>query len=828
MWTKHFLLDASPMDILFQDLRYAIRGLRRASGFTALAALTLALGIGANAAMFSVVNAVLFRPLPYASADRLVVLWTDDVRRALHRERSPYPTIAAWRADNHTLQDLAYYAVYRETLNEQGVRERLRVAGASTNLFSVLGVSPALGRPLASADSLGERVAVISDAFWRRRFDGDPAVVGRTFRVEGGGDRVVEYRITGVTAPEFYFPDRGVDFWTAASVPENDVLAPLKKGARRWTAVARMKSATSTADVQRDLAVVGKRLSAAHATLPSDFPGFTPAVESLRDSLTGEHVQAALWLLLAAVTLVLAIACANVASLTLARAAKRQHEFVVRLALGATRTRLGAQLTVESLLLAAIGGALGLALASFLGDLLRVAAANALPRIEDVTIDTRVLAFVASVSVLSGVIVGLAPVFHASRPNAGSALRDRGSVSGTRGALRLRSVLVMGQCALAVVLLAGAGLFLRSLNRLRGVEAGFDAQRVVDVRIEFPATTSATPDAEQAVSAIGSLGGVEAVGFIDDMFIGSAQTRSISIAGRDVSTGQMTDGRVTAGFFKTMRVPLLRGRYLTAADATAQRRDTASAAAPAEPVVVNAAFARRFFPGENALGRVFAEGSAQQPHSFEIVGIVGDMRRQGRERSPIPEFYTAYVPVPRGRADLLVRVRQDVDPMRLAPAIQSSVRALIPGSLVWYVRTVSDQFDDFDSARRLETWLLAGFAALALVLAVVGIYGVVQYAVAQRTREIGLRMALGANSTAIMRTTLGEGLRAPLIGMGIGLVAAGLLTRLMTHLLFETSAGDPITYSAIALVLASAAVAACFLPARRASRVDPMIALRHE
>ena len=351
---------------------------------------------------------------------------------------------------------------------------------------------------------------------------------------------------------------------------------------------------------------------------------------------------------------------------------------------------------------------------------------------------------------------------------------------------------------------------------------------MVDVRIEFPATTSATPDAEQAVSAIGSLGGVEAVGFIDDMFIGSAQTRSISIAGRDVSTGQMTDGRVTAGFFKTMRVPLLRGRYLTAADATAQRRDTASAAAPAEPVVVNAAFARRFFPGENALGRVFAEGSAQQPHSLEIVGIVGDMRRQGRERSPIPEFYTPYVPVPRGRADLLVRVRQDVDPMRLAPAIQSSVRALIPGSLVWYVRTVSDQFDDFDSARRLETWLLAGFAALALVLAVVGIYGVVQYAVAQRTREIGLRMALGANSTAIMRTTLGEGLRAPLIGMGIGLVAAGLLTRLMTHLLFETSAGDPITYSAIALVLASAAVAACFLPARRASRVDPMIALRHE
>jgi predicted permease len=816
------------MDVLYQDLRYAIRGLRRDSGFAALAALTLALGIGANTAMFSVVNAVLFRPLPYASPDRLVLLWTDDVRHALHRERSPYPTIAAWRGDNHTLEDLAYYAVYRETLNEQGVRERLRVVGASTNLFSVLGVSPALGRRFASGDSLGERVAVISDAFWRRRFNGDPAVVGGTFHVEGGGDRVAEYRITGVAAPEFYFPDKGVDFWTPARVPEKDLLAPFDKDARGWTALARMKSATSTADVQRDLAVVGKRLSATQAALPSDFPGFTPAVESLRDSLTGERVQATLWLLLAAVTVVLAIACANVASLTLARGAKREHEFVVRLALGATRTRLAAQLAVESLVLAALGGALGLALGFLLVGLLRVAAANAVPRIEDVTIDARALAFVAGVSVLSGVIIALAPAFRASRPEAGIALRDRGSVSGARGAMRLRGVLVMGQCALAVVLLAGAGLFLRSLNRLRGVEAGFDAQRVVDVRIELPATASVPLDVEVALRAIGSLGGVEATGLIDDMFIGSAQSRSISIAGGEVSTGVMSDGRVTPGFFKAMRVPLLRGRYLTAADTRAQRRDTASVAAPAEPVVVNAAFARRFFTSANPLGRVFASGSAQPPHWFEIVGVVGDMRRQGRERSPVPEFYTAYVPVPRGRADLLVRVRESVDPMRLAPVIQSSVRALIPGSLVWYVRTAADQFDDFDSARRFETWLIAGFAALALVLAVVGIYGVVQYAVVQRTREIGLRMALGADSSAVLRATLKEGLRVPLIGMGIGLVAAGLLTRLITHLLFDTSAGDPITYAAITLVLASAAAAACVLPARRASRIDPMIALRSE
>jgi predicted permease len=815
------------MDVLNQDLRYALRGLRRAPGFTTIAALTLALGIGANTAMFSVVNAVLFRPLPYTGANRLVVLWTDDVRNAQHRERSPYPTIAAWTADNRTLQDLAHYTVYRETLNDHGERERLRVVAASTNLFSVLGVTPTLGRPFASADSLGEKVAVISDAFWRRRFNADPLVIGKTFFVDGADDRTITYRVAGVTAPTFYFPDRTVDFWTPATVSERDELAPFERDARRWSAVARMRSGTSVDEVQRDLVGVGKRLAAATATLPADFPGFAPTVESLRDSLTGSRVEATLWLLFAAVTLVLAIACANVASLTLARGVKREHEFAIRLALGASRARLATQLAVESVLLALIGGALGLVLALFLGDLLRVLAADALPRIEEITIDARVLACVASVSIISGVIVGSAPVFRAPRSNASIALRDRGSVSGTRGALRARSVLVMGQCALVVVLLASAGLFLRSLNRLRGVDAGFDARRVVDVRVEFPATASALPDIDQMLTAIGSIGGVAAVGFIDDIFLGSARTRSINVAGREL-TGELTDGRVTPGFFETLRVPLLSGRHLTAADARARRDGGAALSAAAEPVVVNAAFARRYFAGASAVGRQFTLGSAQQPQSFEIVGVVGDMRRQGRERSPTPEYYTAYVPVPRGRADLLVRVRGDVDPMRLALAIQSSVRALAPGSLVWYVRTVSDQLDDFDSARRLETWLLAGFASLALLLAVVGIYGVVQYAVTQRTREIGLRMALGANREAVMRATLKDGLRAPLIGMAIGLAAASLTTRLMAHLLFETSAGDPVTYSAIVLVLAGAAVAACYVPALRASRVDPMVALRHD
>jgi predicted permease len=404
--------------------------------------------------------------------------------------------------------------------------------------------------------------------------------------------------------------------------------------------------------------------------------------------------------------------------------------------------------------------------------------------------------------------------------------------------VRFRSLLVIAQCALAVVLLAGAGLLLRSFDRLRAVDPGFDARQVVTVRLEFPAAPSRGLDTasalaaaraqqmETAVNAIAALGGVDAVGFIDDMFIGSAVgNRAIAIAGRDsLSVRQLNDGRVTAGFFRVMRVPLLRGRYLESNDALAQMRARGLNGSVVEPVVVNETFTRRFFPNENPLGRVFS----QSRNAFEIVGVVGDMHRQGRERSTIPEYFTAYVPVPQGRADLLVRTRKGVDPNAVVRAVQGSIKELIPGALIWYVSTAAQQLDDFESARSLETSLLSAFAALALILSVVGLYGIVHYSVTQRTREIGLRMALGATSTAVMRKALIDGMRIPLIGLAIGVLIASLLTRLMTHLLFQTSPGDPVTYLTISVTLAASAVAACYLPARKASRVDPMTALRHD
>ena len=842
------------------DARYALRGLRRIPGFTAIAVLTLALGIGANTAMFSVANAVLFRPLPFRDADRLVVIATNDIRRGSNNERSPLPVVEEWRNQNHTLQGVAHYTTYRETLNEQGDRERLRVAAASTNLFAVLGASAIVGRALSSDDERSRaRVAVISHAFWLRRFGADSTVVGRVFHVEalapdsrdasaGSAPSTVEYRVIGVMPREFYFPDKQVDFWIPAlstSGADRQPAEPFGREARRWMVVARLAPSAGAHDVERDLATIGKRLALSYPNLPSDFPGFGVAVTSLRESLTGERVQATLWLLLASVTLVLGIACANVASLLLARGATRHREFAVRRALGATRARLAAQLIVESLILAGLGGALGLVIALALGSLVGAFAAGALPRLEEVTLDARVLGFAMAASLVSGVVVGLAPVLGDSTRTA-DVLNARGDLSGTRRTVRFRSLLVIAQCALAVVLLTGAGLLLRSFDRLRAVDPGFDPRQVVDVRLEFPAAASQAPDKsadiaqaadaltraqqmEAAVSAIAGLGGVDAVGFIDDMFIGAAVgNRPIAIPGRDsLSVSQLNDGRVTAGFFRVMKVPLLRGRYLESGDAIATMRARSLNVTAQEPVVVNETFARKFFPNENPVGRAFSTG-AQRRNSFEIVGVVGDMHRQGRERSTIPEYFTAYVPVPQGRADLFVRTKTGVDPNSVIRAVQGSIKEHIPGALIWYVSTAAQQLDDFESARSLETWLLSAFAVLALILSVVGLYGIVHYSVAQRTREIGLRMALGATSAAVMRKTMVDGVRVPLVGLALGIPIAAFLTRLMTHLLFGTSPADPVTYLTISVTLVASAIAACYLPARRASRVDPMTALRHE
>jgi predicted permease len=852
------------VDALWRDMRIGARGLRRNPAFTVVAVLTLALGIGANTAMFSVVNAVILRPLPYRDAQRLVLIWTDDVRRGLHQERTATSTIGDWREGNHTLADIAFYNVGRATLGG-AVRERSRRAFVSGNLFAVLAVSPARGRVISPDDERdAAEVAVISHSLWERRFDSDSNVVGKSLYIEDADKgRTGVFRVIGVMPPGFFFPDRQTELWTPSMTYWRFVRESTERfppWARRWIGVARIKPDASLSEVRSDLANVGRRLALLYPSDLPDFPGFTTNVVPILDSVAGRNLQSALWLLLGAVALVLLVACANVANLLLARGAARHHEFALRRALGAARGRLVRQLVVESLVLAAAGGMLGVALALFGTRVLAVVAAEQLPRMEEIGIDGRVLMFVAGVSLVSAIVFGIAPALRVSGADASEILKEGRSIASGRRGRRIRGLLIVAECSLTIVLLSGAGLVLRSLERLRSVEPGFDPRNVLTVRLEFPPEgptvaeeQAQTPQADQArarareqklnelTERIEALPGVKAVGFVDDMFISGSANKSITIPGRTSDSsvsGELNDGAVTPGFFRALRVPLRRGRYLTSDDALTKIRalwspvssDVTVAArqrlAAAEPVVVNEAFARRFFATEEPIDKRFCIDPTNKPYCYVIVGVIGDMHRQGLERHTIPEYFRALVPSPLARSDLLVRTRGD--PLVAVPTVRQLIASVFPGALIPQVSTADRQLGDFSAQRTIQTWLLTSFAALALALAGVGIYGVVHYAVAERTREIGIRIALGAAAPNVVRMVIAQGMRLPLVGLLIGLAAALGLTRLMTRLLFGTSPTDPLTYAAVTLVLVAVAIGACYAPARRAAAIEPVDALRRE
>jgi predicted permease len=857
------------VDTTAQDIRYAIRGLRRNPGFTAVAVLTLALGMGANTAMFSVVNAVMLRPLPYRDTPRLALIWTDDARRGLHHETTAFRTITDWARDNRTFTAVAFYEAGRTTLAAadagSGNRERTRQALVSANLFPVLGVAPIRGRAISEDDEAKrERVVVISYTLWQRRFGGAADVIGKTLVVDGGGkDPDDRLTIIGVMPARFYFPDKQTEMWTPATTYwrfTRESTERFPSWARRWTAIGRLKPDVSIGDARADLARIGDRLSAMyHSDIP-DFPGFSARVEPVLDSIAGKNLQSALWVLLGAVSLVLLVAFANVANLLLARGATRQQEFAVRQALGAGRERIIRQLVIESVVLALIGGTVGLVIATWGTRVLGVAAASRIPRIDEIVVDARVLVFASAVSLVAGLVFGLAPAFRVSANGPSEVLKDAGhGVAGVR-LRRSRGLLVIAECALAIVLLAGAGLLIRSLGRLQSVDPGFDPRGVLTMRVEFP--PEAPPTAEELtqtsgiapvrargrvrqvddlIARIQSVPGVQSAGFTDDMFITKQGNKSITIPeiGADsLSTGELNDASVTPGFFATMRVPLRRGRYLTRDDVeqkihalwslviTEQSLAEKERRAIPEPVVVNEAFVRRFFPHDDPLGKRFCIDPTNKTYWYVIVGVVGDMRRQGLERDAIPEYYGPYVPSPLARADLVVHTSGD--PLAVASTIRQLVSGVLPNALIVTVSTADRQLGDFAAERRFQTWLLTAFAALALALAAVGIYGVVHYAVAERRREIGVRIALGASPADVMSLVIAQGMRMPGVGIVIGLAASFGVTRVLSHLLFGVGATDPATFVGVGVVLAIVATAACYVPARRAALLDPVHALRQE
>jgi putative ABC transport system permease protein len=850
------------LETFAQDIRYAARSLRRSPAVSIAVILTLALGVGANTTMFSAVNAVMLRPLPYRDAGRVALLWTDDVKRGLHREQTAYRTITEWRERSRAFQNIAFFSRGRVTpLRDGDANARGRSLGApvSGNLFSVLGAGALMGRTISPADEADQApVVVISYGFWQRWFNGAPDVIGRTLSIDdpskGGTSNLT---VVGVMPPEFFFPDKQVEMWTPATTYwrfAREAVELHADWARRWTAVARLAPSTSIVDAQLEMNRIGRDLTARFPSTRPDFPGFDVTVATILDSITGMKLQSGLWLLLGATGLVLLVACANVANLLLARGALRHHEFAVRRALGGGRARLVRLLTIENLLLALVGGTIGVGGAVLATPVFGRLAASSVPRLDEISLDVRVLSFAAIATVIAALVFGAAPAFRLVRVDPFDALREGGRGTGSRRVTRLRAFVVLAECALAVLLLAGAGLLLRSLGRVNAVNPGFDPRGVLIVRVEWGPEAStagerANPNnaevvraraheesAHQLTTALRALPGATDVGFVDDFFVGGSANKSITIPGRGDQSGfEVNNGDVTPDFFSTMRVPMLRGRALTRDDAMQKIRalwapppTNVSFAdkerlAVAEPVVINETFARRFFGGDDPIGKRFCIDPTGKTYWYVIVGVAGDMHRQGLERAAVPEYFGSYIPRPFNRADLVVRTAGD--PLAIAPLVRQVI-ARVPGTVVASVATADAQFGAFAATRRLETSLLVAFAALALTLASVGIFGLVHYAVAERTREIGIRIALGATPADVLGAVVAQGMRMPLAGIILGLTFAVGLTRTMAHLLFNVGATDPITFATVAFVLATVAFVACYLAGRRGSRVDPVQALR--
>jgi predicted permease len=814
---------------MMQDLRFGFRILWKNPGFTLIAVLTLALGIGANTAIFSVVNAVVLRPLPYHEPDRLAMLWTDDPKHDVHEEGTSYLNFADWRAQSQTFEDLAILSRGRPvSLAGADGQEIVAAEQVSANLFPLLGVKPLLGRSFSpEEEDRGESVVVLSYGFWRRRFGADSGILGKTMELSGAKfHSSPQFKIIGVMPANFYFPSKDTQLW----------LTTVPRGRRQrfndpWRVVGRLKSNATFSQAQAEMTTIGQRLAQTYSTTEPDFAGFGVNVVPLLDQVIGRNLRLALWVLFGAVGFVMLIACANVANLQLARGAARAREFAIRTALGAGRLRLLRQLLTESVALALGAGLAGLGLAVAGARVLVAAAPPGVPRLDEVRIDNRALLFTLGLSLLAGILFGLAPAWKMSRSNPNEALKE-GDRS-TAGGLRLRQtrgLLVIAECALAVALLTGAGLLLRSFQRLQAVDPGFKPEGVLLARIALLPQSHA-----QVIERLAGLPGVQAVGAIEDFLIRRNPQYSMVIEGRAPSpaeseAGQLNNAYVSPDFFQAMGTPLIRGRLFSGQDiCRITNTGCANTSGAGASVIINDALARRFFRGEDAIGKRFRldTSPANAPDAWvTVVGVVGDMRRQGLEKQAIPQVYFPVNSWAWSYMDVLVRASSD--PLALSTAVRHAIRSVDKNATILRLNTLESQLGELSAQRRLNTWLLALFAALALTLSAIGIYGLMRYSVAQRTHEIGIRMALGARSADVLRLVIGQGMKLALVGVAAGLIVALWLTSLMTRLLFEVSATDPVTFGGVALLLVGVALLACYLPARHATKVDPLTALRHD
>jgi len=797
---------------MLNDLRFALRTLRKNPGFTAATVVTLALGIGANTAIFSVVNGVLLRPLPFPEPGRILALWQNDLGDGIVKNTVSMPNFLDWRDQNTVFAAMAAYGLDAVTIAGPTAPVRVRIANVSEGFFDVMGIAPLLGRSFGPEDHRPgvPPAIVLSRATWQASFGADPTVVGRQIRLDGQSATIV-----GVMPEGFSFP-RNVGGWKPRTI---DPATMPGRGLVYLQVVGRLKPGVTLPEARAEMTAIAGRLEREY---PEANPGVGITMLPLQEDLVGD-VRTPLLVLLGAVACVLLIACGNVANLLLARGVGRQREVAVRVALGAARWRVVRQFFAENLLLAALGG-----LAGLLAGLWSFAALTSLlpadlPRADDVRLDGTVLAFTVAVSMLAGLVFGLLPALNASRADLADALRERVVAGAGR---RLRNGLVVAEMALAMTLLVGAGLLVVSFTRLQAVPPGFDPSRVLASSIVLPSSRYATPDSEIAfyrrvLDELRAIPGMESVGAVTTLPLqGSELALSFAIEGRPEPTPDDTPDAsfdaVTADYFRTLRIPILAGRAFTPAD----DRD-------APPVVmVSESLARRYWPGEDVVGRRIRVDWGDDPPFREIVGVVADVHHAELGTAPAPTMYTPIAQVPFRFAYLVARTAGD--PAALSGAVRTAIGRvdpdLAPGTVAPFERTVSASV----AQPRFRSRLVAGFAALALLLAVIGLSGVLSYSVAQRRGEIGVRMALGARSSEILRLVLREGLALASAGVALGAVGAVTLRNTLDSLLFGVSAVDARIYLGLAALLTAVALVAAYLPARRAARVDPVTALRAE
>lgn len=807
------------MQALLQDLRYGARTLWKNPGFTLIAVVTLSLGIGANTAIFTVVNAALLRGLPYRAPERLVHLFETTPQKAFAQREFSYPDYQDYQR-SQAFEGLGAYTGGGGILTGRGEPQRIFAPAASANFFSVLGVEPLLGRTFREGEDKpgAERVTVLTYGMWRRVFGGDPGVIGQTLTVSNN-----QYTVVGVLPPSFQFALRQADLWLPYQPTPNQLSRRFMHGTNL---IGRLRPGVSLEQANAETSAITQRIAEEHK---ESHAGTLLLLTPLQEQVTGS-VKPALLALLAAVGFVLLMVCANVASLLLARSLARQKEIALRAALGATRVRIIRQLLTEATLLSSLGGLGGLLVAGLGLDALMAALPQnqlaAMPFFETLRLDPGILLFALALALLTGLVFGLAPALQASRLDLQVALKDGGRASGGVAGQRLRSALVGSEIALAVVLLVGAGLMMKSLLRLMQVNLGFDPTNVLTMTVVLPAGKYTDPNRmvayyQQAQERLAALPGVTGAGAVSQLPLQPGNTTRFIIEGEPAPPpGQETEANIrvaSANYFQALGIPLAQGRNFAESD----KADATRVA------IINQSLAEKLFGGRSAVGRRLLFPSFPN-QSVEIVGVVGDVKTTGLDQAVRPVLYYPFTQNASIATNLVLRAKADA--AAVANAARSECRALEPDVAIFNVQTMETLIAQTPAAfmRRAPAWLTGIFAGVALLLAALGVYGVVSYSVSQRTREIGVRMALGARGADILKLVLRQGLSLTLIGVGSGTVAALALTRWLDSLLYEVSARDPLTFALVIGALTLVSLLACYIPARRAAKVEPVVSLRHE